>query len=94
MNDPPTLVLMDARRESDTDVSVVVEVAGRRETEVFHCQRYDSELQGWNPVGANSLHDFVELWRYENKVAHRLMSVVGQVLRGEEVELPVVLYGK
>jgi hypothetical protein len=94
MNDPPTLVLVDARRESDTDVSVVVEVDGRRETELFRCQGCDSEIQIWNPVDARSTYEFVELWRYENKVAGQFMGIVGKVLSGERVELPVVLYGR
>ncbi len=91
MNELPKLVLVEARRESDTDVSVVIEVDGRPDKTVFRCNRSDAEIHIWNAVGKD-LQEVADVWRYGGDVYKRLMSVVLTVARREDVELPLVLY--
>jgi hypothetical protein len=40
------------------------------------------------------IYGVVDLRRYEKEVVRRLMGLVASVLRGEEVELPFILYGR
>lgn len=68
-------------------------IIGRRETELVRCGWSDSEIQVWNTVGKD-IYGVVDLRRYEKEVVRRLMGLVASVLRGEEVELPFILYGR
>ena|SRR5579863_3153732 len=84
------VTIVDARRETETDVSVVFDIGGTRQIGMFRRTFADSEIVMWNSVGEPDLFEFV--LPYGPKATKQLGRVLQLTSLGKDAELPVVLY--
>src|SRR5579872_6931629 len=86
---PKELVIVDARRRSESEVMVVFEVdGGSRQTEVIRREGSESDISIWNSIDERNNVDII--CQHGKEVFGRLIGVAERILAGEKVELPIV----
>jgi hypothetical protein len=88
MNLPNDLVVVDGRKESDSVVSVVFDVDGKRQTAVFRLDGGKNEIGVWNTVPDRNMYEILD--EHGKDVLRRLVGVAARLLADEDVDFPLI----